>query len=91
MCFVDDGTVLTIFPTSSALTLSGPTKMKFKKQDEIDVAVWSPCKGTALFNVDASVALTPLAGTARGVLGLAKESGRLSNSLYVVWKKCEQK
>ncbi|KAJ4333682.1 hypothetical protein N0V87_007438 [Didymella glomerata] len=77
--------------TSSATTLTGPARLSFKKQDGVDVAVWSPCSGSALFNVDASVALTPLAGSASGVLGVAKESGRLSSNLYIAWKKCEQK
>ncbi|KZM19044.1 hypothetical protein ST47_g9795 [Ascochyta rabiei] len=74
--------------TSSAQTLSGPTRALFNKQDDVAVAVWSPCSGDALFNVDASVALTPFAGPASGVLGIARESGRLSSSLYVQWKKC---
>ncbi|KAH6643084.1 hypothetical protein C7974DRAFT_116951 [Boeremia exigua] len=74
--------------TSSTLTLSGPTKERFRKQDAVDVAVWSPCSGTALFNVVASVALTPLAGPENGLLGITKESGRLSSNLYVQWKKC---
>ncbi|KAL1599313.1 hypothetical protein SLS59_006330 [Nothophoma quercina] len=73
---------------SSALTLTGPTKAWFKKQDDIALAVWSPCSGDALFNVDASVALTPLASEKSGYLGIAKESGRLSSNLYVQWKKC---
>ncbi|KAJ4404520.1 hypothetical protein N0V91_005864 [Didymella pomorum] len=75
--------------TSSSTTLTGPARLKFKKQDAVDVPVWSPCSGSALFNVDASVALSPLAGTASGVLGIARESGRLSSNLYVAWKKCE--
>ncbi|KAJ4338492.1 hypothetical protein N0V95_008029 [Ascochyta clinopodiicola] len=74
--------------TSSTQTLTGPTRALFKKQDDVAVAVWSPCSGDALFNIDASVALTPFAGPATGVLGIARESGRLSSSLYVQWKKC---
>ncbi|KAF3002628.1 hypothetical protein E8E13_009012 [Curvularia kusanoi] len=74
--------------TSSALVLSGPTKAKFKKQDNVDVEVWSPCSGETLFNVDASVALTPFTGPANGVLGIARESGRLGSDLYIKWKKC---
>ncbi|KAF2627545.1 hypothetical protein BU25DRAFT_439961 [Macroventuria anomochaeta] len=74
--------------TSSALVLSGPTKAKFNKQDDIAVSVWSPCSGDALFNVDASVALTPLASPASGVLGITKESGKLRSNLYIQWKKC---
>lgn len=74
--------------TSSALTLSGPTKTWFKKQDDVAVSVWSPCSGDALFNVDASVTLTPLASEKSGLLGITRESGRLSSELYVQWKKC---
>ncbi|KAJ8114565.1 hypothetical protein OPT61_g3574 [Boeremia exigua] len=66
---------------SSSFTLSGPTKAKFKEQDAVGVAVWSPCSGSALFNVQASVALTPLGGPANGVLGITKESGQLSSNL----------
>ncbi|KAF1926202.1 uncharacterized protein M421DRAFT_422877 [Didymella exigua CBS 183.55] len=76
--------------TWTSTTLTGPARLDFAKRDAANVALWSPCSGAALFNVDASVALTPLAGSASGVLGIAEESGRLSNSLYVVWKKCEQ-
>ncbi|XPS79929.1 hypothetical protein M3J07_011920 [Ascochyta lentis] len=74
--------------TSSTQTLSGPTKARFKKQDDVAISVWSPCSGDALFNVDTSVALTPFAGPASGVLGVARESGRLSSSFYVQWRKC---
>lgn len=70
--------------------MTGPARLRFKKQDGIDLAVWSPCSGNTLFNVAASVGLTPFVGSASGVLGIAKESGRLSSSLYVAWKKCEQ-
>lgn len=52
------------------------------------MALWSPCSGDALFNVNAEVALTPLASAASGVLGITKETGRLSSNLYVQWKKC---
>ena len=74
--------------TSSALVLNGPTKIKFTRQDNVDIDVWSPCSGDALFNIDASVAVTPLSGSANGVLGIARESGRLGSDLYVKWKKC---
>ncbi|KAJ4988849.1 secreted protein [Stagonosporopsis vannaccii] len=74
--------------TSSSLVLTGPTKTKFKKQDDVPVALWSPCSGSTLFNVQASVTLTPLVGAGSGVLGIAKESGRLSEKLFVQWKKC---
>ena len=57
-------------------------------QDDVALGVWSPCAGEAVFNVDASVALTPLGGEKSGYLGVAKESGRLSSNLYVQWKKC---
>lgn len=80
-------TPLTSKQTSSTLSLSGPTKATFKAHDDVPVAVWSPCGGTALFNVDVSVALAP-AGAGRGVLGVARESGRWSESLGVVWRAC---
>ena len=73
---------------SSVFTLSGPTKAKFKKQDSVDLEVWSPCNGDTLFTIHASVALTPLASPASGVVGIVKESGRLSSNLYVQWKEC---
>ena len=76
------------YQTSSALVLNGPTKIKFTRQDNVDIEVWSPCSGDALFNIDASVAVTPLSGSANGVLGIARESGRLGSDLYVKWKKC---
>ncbi|KAF1914148.1 hypothetical protein BDU57DRAFT_500208 [Ampelomyces quisqualis] len=75
--------------TSSALSLSGPFHGKYFKQDGVELAVWSPCGGDALFNVNSEVALTPLATEGRdGVLASTREGGRLINNLYFAWKKC---
>ncbi|KAF1356015.1 hypothetical protein EJ07DRAFT_130232 [Lizonia empirigonia] len=73
--------------TSTSLSLTGPTRAQFKAHDDVPVAVWSPCGGAALFNVDVAAALAP-AGAGRGVLGVARESGRWSESLGVVWRAC---
>jgi hypothetical protein len=40
-----------------------------------------------MFNVDASVALTPLGGAA-GTMTATKESGKFTHNLYVQWRQC---
>jgi hypothetical protein len=75
--------------SSAALSIPGPFHGKYYKQDNVDLAVWSPCgAGEALFNVNSEVALTPLATAANGVLASTREGGRLTNNLYFAWKKC---
>ncbi|KAA8612583.1 DUF4360 domain-containing protein [Pyrenophora tritici-repentis] len=67
--------------TSSALSLSGPFHGGYYKQDNVAAAVWSPCGGDAMFNVNSEVALTPLATPANGVLASTREAGRFTSNL----------
>jgi hypothetical protein len=74
---------------SAALSLNGPFHGKYFKQDDVNLAVWSPCgPGEALFNVNSEVALTPFATEKNGVLAATREGGRLTNNLYFAWRKC---
>ncbi|KAH7391112.1 hypothetical protein DE146DRAFT_155845 [Phaeosphaeria sp. MPI-PUGE-AT-0046c] len=74
---------------SAALTLNGPFHGKYYKQDNVDLAVWSPCgAGEALFNINSEVALTPISTGLNGVLASTRESGRLTNNIFLAWKKC---
>jgi hypothetical protein len=70
------------------MRLSGPTSGWYKKHDDVALSVWSPCNGDSLFNVNAEVALTPLAGSNSGTIAATKESGRFTNSLYIKWRQC---
>jgi hypothetical protein len=74
--------------TSSALSIAGPFHGKYYKQDSVPAAVWSPCGGDAMLNVNSEVALTPLATPANGVLAAKTEAGRFTSNIYVQWKKC---
>lgn len=74
--------------TSSALAIAGPFSGGYYKQDNVPLAVWSPCGQDAMLNINSEVALTPIATPANGVLAATKESGRFTSNLYVQWKKC---
>jgi hypothetical protein len=74
--------------SSSKLTIGGPFHGKYYKQDDVSLAVWSPCGGDAMLNVNSEVALTPLATDKDGVLAATREGGRFTSNLYVQWKKC---
>lgn len=77
------------FKTSSALSLAGPFHGKYFKQDDVPLAVWSPCgKGEAMFNVNSEVYLTPISTAANGILASTREGGRLINNLYFQWRQC---
>jgi len=77
------------FKTTSDLTINGPFHGKYFKQDNVPLAVWSPCgKGEALFNVNSEVYLTPIATAANGVLASTREGGRLTSNLYFQWRQC---
>jgi hypothetical protein len=74
---------------SAALSIPGPFHGKYFKQDNVDLAVWSPCgAGEALLNVNSEVSLSPFATSASGVLASTREGGRLVNNLYFAWRKC---
>ncbi|RMZ67438.1 hypothetical protein GMOD_00001361 [Pyrenophora seminiperda CCB06] len=74
--------------TSSALSISGPFHGRYYKQDDVAAAVWSPCGGDAMLNINSEVALTPLATPASGVLASTKEAGRFTSNVHVQWRKC---
>ncbi|KAF1944650.1 hypothetical protein EJ02DRAFT_480296 [Clathrospora elynae] len=73
---------------TSTLSISGPFHGKYLKEDDIALAVWSPCGSDAMLNVNSEVALTPLSGPGNGVLAATREEGRLVSNLYVQWRKC---
>lgn len=74
--------------TSSALTLQGPYYGRYTKNDDLALAVWSPCGGSAALNINSQVALTPFNGNANGILTSNKESGRFNNNVYIKWRQC---
>ncbi|KAH8728293.1 hypothetical protein GQ44DRAFT_609335 [Phaeosphaeriaceae sp. PMI808] len=75
--------------SSVALSLPGPSHGRYYKQDNVDLAVWSPCgPGEALLNVNSEVSLSPSGTYLSGTLTSAREGGKLTNNLYFAWKKC---
>ena len=70
------------------MTIPGPYHGRFYKQDDVALAVWSPCGSDAMLNVNSEVALTPFATPANGLLAANKESAKFGSNLYVQWKKC---
>ncbi|KAF2846887.1 hypothetical protein T440DRAFT_557802 [Plenodomus tracheiphilus IPT5] len=74
--------------TSTTLTVPGPFKGRYYKNDDVGVSVWSECGGEAALNVNSEVALSPLGAAGSGVLAQTKESARVSSSLFVQWRKC---
>lgn len=73
---------------SSALELQGPFNGKYSKHDDVSVALWSPCGGDALFNVNAEVSLLQSSARASGTLVATKESGKFTHSVYIKWRQC---
>lgn len=78
--------------SSTTLTLAGPYKGRYYKQDGVGVGVgvgvWSACGGEAVLSVNSEVGIAPVATGAEGVLAATRESVRVSSSLYVQWRKC---
>lgn len=68
--------------------LPGPYRGVYEKRDYVPLTVWSGCDGEVLLNVNAQVSVSPFGGPASGRMVQSRESGRLSELLYVQWKKC---
>jgi len=74
--------------TRSSFTVAGPIVGRYSKHDDGLISVWSPCTGSALFNINTEVALTPIGAKGYSILAASKESVRFTSILNFKWRQC---